>query len=695
MIPLFELPGDVIKENNNGFNKVIDLYRQGNYKELYNIVVTKTYSGESKSYFGDEEWDLTAYVDGKITNKTKMIFSEISNEKLAIEFKIIVFTWMYAAGNARKSSTIKPATLIARHSKLMSTYKYLDVQGIESITYLANVIIFHQYCEYIEEQQHSVGNIRLILNALNHVQRLAQITGINFFIPIDRTFSQLAKDIADTRSIDQKNQFYAIPTRIMEKLYSEATKTITALHPYKENIHKLLFDLRENYSLGKLIVDEKIDSGVWKWITKDSPNYRVEVNKAKPSNYIDIINAHVNGSLLEKHVPKNMTKIKGWISEVQASCFIICGAYTGMRRSELYGLHENSFKTTALFNKNYHTLSSTYHKMTQGRGTQSEWITVPFVKQAIELAEAIVRDLKHQLIIDDDPMSVHNSSCLWLGQARKAVLPKIRAEGSMREQFYRIAKKANAYITAEDLEEFKLINPNSNPLHADRKIKIGELWPITTHQFRRTFAVFAKRHSLCSDVAIKQQFKQLDLPTAEWYGQGGIASKLNNLHLDKELKSLLNEVTAEYKTETIHGWYNRGDFLYGRMGGALMRERRELPQMYKSWEAIYDHVKEGRLDLVGTMHSYCLAGYECSMKKVTSPANCMNCENQLIDKDQAMNWKSRYQKCCEMLIEYELLGTLNQSIYSHFITQIKAAEKVMKYFQIEFKPLEFNEKKYG
>lgn len=686
MIPLLELPGDVLKENNNGFRKVIELYNSQNMKNLFSTIATKDYSGEAKSYFGDEIWDLTAYVDSKITSKNKLIFSEISSENLAIEFKIICFTWMYAAGNARKSATIKPATLIARHSKLMSVYKYLDSQGIESISSLKNVILFHQFCDYLQAQKHSTGNIRMLFNALNHVQRTSQITGIDFNIPVDRTFSEIAKDIADASSIDQKNQFYAIPTKIMEKLYLQVLNTVNTLHPYKEDIHKLLFDLKENYNLGKSIVDNKIDSGVWKWITKDSPDYRVEVNKAKPTSYIDIIDAHVNGTILDEFVPKNMTKIKGWISEVQVSCFIVCAAFTGMRRSELYGLHANSYKTTEILSQNFSTVESTYHKMTQSRGTVAEWVTVPVVKKAIELAEAIARHLRHQLLINEDPMCVHNSSCLWLGQNHKSSLPKVRGEGNMREQFYRIAEKANAYITENDLEEFKLINPNCNPLHADRKIVVGKLWPITTHQFRRTFAVFAKRHNLCSVVAIKQQFKHLDLPTSEWYGEGGIAAKLQSLHLDKELTSLLNEVNTEFKTQKIHDWYNNGEFLYGRMGGSLMRERRELPQMYKTWDVIYQHVSEGRLNLVGTLHSYCLAGYECNMKKVASPANCMNCENQLIDREKAIAWKERYDKCCDLLIEYSDLNTLNQSIYSHFYTQIKAAEKVMNYFKIEFKP---------
>ncbi|MBF4437323.1 integrase, partial [Vibrio anguillarum] len=107
---------------------------------------------------------------------------------------------------------------------------------------------------------------------------------------------------------------------------------------------------------------------------------------------------------------------QGTIIEVQTVCFIVCGALTGMRRSELFCLHSNSFKEKEVYGKKYYVLQSEQHKFAQGRGIMAEWVTTKFTQKAIELAEAISRYMRIQLLEDDDPMSVHNSSCLWLGQ---------------------------------------------------------------------------------------------------------------------------------------------------------------------------------------------------------------------------------------------------------------------------------------
>jgi hypothetical protein len=57
----------------------------------------------------------------------------------------------------------------------------------------------------------------------------------------------------------------------------------------------------------------------------------------------------------------------------------------------------------------------------------------------------------------------------------------------------------------------------------------------------------------------------------------------------------------------------------GHMAGSINKNRISLHKEYKSWDAINGHVKAGRLTLVGTLHSYCMAGYECQMHKVSSP----------------------------------------------------------------------------
>ncbi len=93
---LLELPSStVLKENQNGHLHILDLYTKSDFSSLNKIPVTKDFSGATVSLFGDEEWDLTAYVDRKITNKYKITFSDISSQSLANEFKLICFIWIY------------------------------------------------------------------------------------------------------------------------------------------------------------------------------------------------------------------------------------------------------------------------------------------------------------------------------------------------------------------------------------------------------------------------------------------------------------------------------------------------------------------------------------------------------------------------------------------------------------------------
>ncbi|EEY98024.1 phage Integrase [Vibrio sp. RC586] len=696
MTPLFELPKNILKENISEYKKVINLYLNKDFEKLDKIVVTKQYDGSPKSYFGDEEWNFSAYLDSRVVHKKHTIFSSFSDENLAREMKIICFSWLYISGHHRKGAVIKPSTLLARFSKLAQIYKFIESKGFRSIKDLSSNIVFAEFSDYIRSQNYQHSQVAALYNTLSNIERVSRYLPIKFKIQKDQTSTKFAYEMTGKRKEEGTNQFYAIPTKIMEKIYSYCFQQIEDFFPYKEAIHELLHDLRQNYEEGKRRVDEKISSGKWTWINQDSTDYRVEVNNHMPASYHSIIKSHLSETPLYLKLPHNERKLQSAIIELQTICFIVCGALTGMRRSELYCLDSNSFRDKELYGRKYYVLRSEHHKFSQGRGKPAEWITTKLAEKAIDLAEAISRFMRIQLIEDDDPMSEYNSSCLWLVQGRKSQLPIISQDNNMRRHFRKICKKANAIITENDLNEFKIINPNREPKKAAENLKVGNIWPLTTHQLRRTFAVFSKRHNLCHDIAIKEQFKHLDLPTTEWYGEGGLASKIKALQIDTELQAFLNDVIQESTTQKIHEWYKGWDSgqLMGHMAGSINKNRISLHKKYKSWDAIDEHVKAGRLTLVGTLHSYCMAGYECQMHKVSSPANCMSCENQLIDKEKAENWNKRYQWVCKQVTDMEAIGSLTSSMYSHFITQIRAAEKVLHKFQIPFTRFEIGNDKY-
>lgn len=475
---LLELPNNnVLKENQDGYLNVLELYKKNDLLHLYKIPVTKTFSGSIVSYFGDEEWDLTAYVDRKITNKYKITFNEISSQSLANEFKLIFFIWIYTPAGQRRTSPLKPTSLIAIHSKLTQVYKYLDKLKLDSISNLSHPVLFYEFCNYIKELEYSFISVQHIFSVLGKIQESSKYLPFALEIPTDQGCGELASEYC-CPSKSKSDQFYAMPTSVMEKIYSWCIKFIEELHPHKELLNELASELRLNYTMGKKSIDKKIESGTWPWLSYDSPNYRIEVNKSKPVPYKLIIESFLIGSPLEKYCIPSVARTQGWFSKILTACYVLCAAFTGMRRNELYGLHSDSFKTRIFNGKTIYTLQSYHHKMTQGRGQLTEWVTSPITKKAIELAEALTRHMRVELFSSPNPMKNHEASCLWINQSRKSEEPKLMYEGHLRANFDWIAKEAGALIDQQVLDEFKLINPNRNPLHADKKFKsarFGEL----------------------------------------------------------------------------------------------------------------------------------------------------------------------------------------------------------------------------
>jgi hypothetical protein len=60
------------------------------------------------------------------------------------------------------------------------------------------------------------------------------------------------------------------------------------------------------------------------------------------------------------------------------------------------------------------------------------------------------------------------------------------------------------------------------------KLSVGQLWHITSHQLRRTMAVYLRRHDLASAHDIMYQYKHLSLTMALHYANGATDAALNN-----------------------------------------------------------------------------------------------------------------------------------------------------------------------
>ncbi|MBB1294629.1 MULTISPECIES: integrase [unclassified Pseudoalteromonas] len=685
MRPLLATPEEIIKENTVLVERAIQYYKSKDWDNLNKTPVMIDQDGNVLSHFGDQTWDVTHYIDVKIVSKKRASFTHLTTISLLQEQKLLAFLGLFAVGTLRQGATIKTTTFLERNLNLTQVYKYIESIKADSICVLNHPIQFSRFCEYLKSLKMSGPYISKLIVALNWIQAVRKQTPIKLSLPLTTSITELGRQLGCPTKLESE-QFYAIPSRLMQLIYSKAIEYIDTYYPIRDTLLAIQTEQQDNYEIGKAVVDRKIKTGQWNWLTSNSPHYKAEITKAKPQKPTDILQSYASNIEIKGLIPLKITEFDWLYSHILMCCFLVCGAFSGMRRSELYGLHSDSFKTLKLKEQTFYSLQSMHSKMTPAVPEKAEWLTSPIAGKAIELASALTQNMRIQLMLSDDRLDNERASSIWLVQKLKSRTPNIFTGPPFVKHYQRLVKEAGAIVNEQDYEEFKLLNPNLN-IHAyKQKIIVGKPWALTTHQLRRTFAVFGKRYNLLSDVAIKQQYKHIYLPMSQWYSEGGVAAKIKHVKVDSELNNLLQEVDREVTTQLLHQWYNSDDKLFGKKGIDVVKDRENTAVKYSSWDALYAQVSAGRISIAGTLHSYCMAGYECRMEKVVSPTNCFNCENVVIDETKAQAWQKRHQWIVETITEMEQHTKLSQSQLSHFITQLRAAEKVMDYFEISYTP---------
>ncbi|MEZ9955428.1 hypothetical protein AB4395_23515, partial [Vibrio splendidus] len=348
-----------------------------------------------------------------------------------------------------------------------------------------------------------------------------------------------------------------------------------------------------------------------------------------------------------------------------------------MRDSELEKLTPNSYYKDTLNGRVHHMLQSYTFKLGEKRET---WVTAASSKTAINLMAVLTEHWRKGVTYPDD--SYANS--LWVNQILRSQPPKLIRDWIARLR--RFCQHFNLVVTEDDYQECIESNPRSIE-KVKRTVVVGEPWYFTTHQFRRTLAFYCIKNRLGTLVALKQQFKHLYLSMTEWYTNGGKLARLRDLKVDKTIQQALEEVNAETTANKIFKQWHSDETLSGSHGKAIMKMRGEVPIVYSSWEVIYKAVKNGKLTLHGSMHSYCKSGYDCDMDGVVAPQFCVDCSSgsSIIDEQQAKWWQKRHRSLSAYMVTGDDITVTDRS---HYITQIRAAENVMRDFGMAFTAFE-------
>lgn len=271
-----------------------------------------------------------------------------------------------------------------------------------------------------------------------------------------------------------------------------------------------------------------------------------------------------------------------------------------------------------------------------GYRRETSWLATTEVVKAVRAAQAICRGIASILKVPPESLFLFTSS----GPIRmkdSIPLPTVLMKKTEPACFRRLI------ITQSDLNELILSNPERAFLAKDG-FEVGQPWPLSTHQLRRSLAFYASSSGFVSLPSIAKQFKHMSKLMTRYYA--------NNFEKIKTIFGYFDPATNEYKLPHTHFLYEfqlavpmstalelinevLGEMpLYGG-GGAQIQRQRELIatdqlDIRDFREDTLKRVKAGDFVWRSTLLGGCTKLEDCDTYMLGQVTTCLICDGAAI-----------------------------------------------------------------
>ena len=314
---------------------------------------------------------------------------------------------------------------------------------------------------------------------------------------------------------DSRRQFAPLPTRIYAALINNLSAELDVV---EENKAQLLAALREaitEYRQAKAIQT-----------TRDITIRTDLIKKHNLAAYFARRGYNVKFSL---------RRLANAVGEIFQLCKLSIHLFSGMRDSEARHLpYHCTFIEKGLHGRNHHLIVGSTTKFNRGRRLRTKWVTTECegfraIGLAQDFADVIydvlgvtpseVDDLK-----DGYPLFPSNDYLPWL-QRHALQERRIKTTGKGIPHFDdSLLSRLCPYIEEEDVGELEEIDP-FRAWREEPQFAVGERWPLTTHQLRRSLAVYANASGVVRLSSLRRQLQHLTREMAMYYGRGSTFCK--------------------------------------------------------------------------------------------------------------------------------------------------------------------------
>jgi hypothetical protein len=652
--------------------------------------------------FSESSWDLSRLGQGYQSNKllfnhsTRKCFDgyvlprNIRNE-IKCFAAVELFTDYGKYAFLSIVDTVSKLTLIAKHATEIGITSFSEIDEDVILQLKDNGLV-------IDDK----GN-----KTLSAINRLVQCQDmLPFHMEINRKLHPKNFNL----STKQAEQHFAIPFRIYFEMLKSAIDNVCEAYKHRIELERAV----ESYLHSSAMIRDELclkirmgELNVSSVLTNNSSaeavieTFKIHnidlVDYGKNENWFDIWELCSATSLNGGKVGKekyglnliigektfyNRSEFSEYIRNLQSYATFLAMALSGMRISELYEISPTYGAQDHVkigFNTVY-TFTTKQEKLTLDSQTADDvYITNLSGYKAFHVLNAIHKPYRKRF--KDSANSKFFAALTEIYSPRP--IEKVGLGQTIRETIKRTNKDI-FLILVNDLDGLRVSNPENGNLP-----EVGEYFPYTNHQCRRSFAYYLIGLELMDFPQLKQQLGHISIAMTRWYAK--------NAH---SFKSIYAEVTDERINRAANVFADsykklaNSERLAGGLGKSLSKEIMENENYFE--EGLNDRklsvdywkkeIKTGKVHIHAIGKGMYCTKRQCAMRAAIDLSECTDCAWDLID--DASSAESIRMTAMRNLMILSNSNELNGSSASKLVMDIRSAEKIMSDLNFPFEPFD-------
>lgn len=590
------------------------------------FVVSRRRDGSVASIYGQLTWDLSAYhPEGKpkpfnfcywITGVLTPARKQISYEMRHLLFLLI---WV------RSGAPLSLGTLL----NYLTVIKMLAQYAEDVSCQIRDILIEEERLWSFIEARCSGWATQTLGSLLPSLASLGS-DYLGFDIVGDKQLQKI-------RALGQQyrttlKQHAPIPTRIYSQIIAQLLKELTEWEAVADNILSAMCACGKDPRMGRTARKQEELAKKLGIPNAHFPHLKQVVTK----DCLDYFAA--------KSRQPNLKNLSALICEIQTAAKLTIQTFTGMRDDEVRSLPYHCIEKTVANGKNHYVVLGRTTKLNNGRAKRTRWVTNNDGYRAIEVAQQIadaiysvfgVSAQKAAPRTTDHPLFVSVGYLALAGGSLKVEGNRFRPGYINLERMKGLRARLEPIIEDADIRELEHID-HHRAWRSEKKFQIGNSWLFTSHQLRRSLALYAQRSGLVSLPSLRRQLQHITNEMSKYYAKGSVFAKNfigdDKEHFGREWQKAQHESAGlSYLLNVLLS----NDTLFG--GHASWVEHRSKDHngiILTDRETTLDQFKKGKIDYKETPIGGCTKVGACVHSAINwLHVNCLeeNCRNLVVN----------------------------------------------------------------